>query len=65
MATDAEVIQGWSDISDPREALSVIAGHFSMLCGDSYYRDFQDGLFALCERLGLSDQHREMVQGDL
>lgn len=49
---DAALLDQWSKITDPKEALRTLVAHEDFLGYDPYYRDLRAALLAMCERCG-------------
>ena len=48
---DAELIAYWKTIKEPSDALAEIVKHQMFLGSDPYYRDLNNGLIEMAERI--------------
>lgn len=48
---DAQRKAAWKKVKDPREALEELRAHSEFVGGDPYYRDMNDALWAMVDRV--------------
>jgi hypothetical protein len=59
--TDQELMDEWKLVTDPLEALGVLQAHSTFVGSDPYYRDLNDALWDMVDRVLAAHEPKQEI----